>query len=92
MAFNFLFKAPKARQFHYEPLFYNAEKEALEERIKRITGEINGHSAESYKSGFTRGTLRNYYKKRRRSDRYTTLRLLIIIIILVLLSYYLILR
>jgi hypothetical protein len=92
MAFNFLFKTPKARQFHYEPLFYDAEKEAREERIKKIMREVNATSTEGYKPGITRGTLRDYYKGKNRSDRYNTLRLLIIIIALVLLAYFLILR
>jgi hypothetical protein len=92
MAFNFLFRTPKPRQFHYEPLFYDAAKEAREERIKKIMQEVNVADAKGYKPGIMRGTLRDYHKSRRRSGRYNTLRLLIITIVLVLLAYYLILR
>ena len=92
MAFNFLFRTPKARQFHYDPIFYDAEKEAREERIKRITKEVNPAGAGDYKPGIARGTFRSYYKSKNRSERYNTLRLLIIIIALVALAYFLILR
>jgi hypothetical protein len=92
MAFNFLFKTPRPRQFHYEPLLYDARKEAREERIKKIMREVNATNTGEYKPGITRGTFRDYYKKRHRSDRYNTLRLLIIIAILVLLAYWLIMR
>ncbi len=92
MAFNFLFRTPKARQFHYDPLFYDARKEAREERIKKIMREVNATGPGDYKPGITRGTLRDYYKTRCRSDRYHTLRLLVIIAILVLLAYFLIMR
>ncbi|MBN2273530.1 MAG: hypothetical protein JXR41_05895 [Bacteroidales bacterium] len=92
MAFNFLFKTPKPRQFHYEPLFYDARKEAREERIKKIMREMKISEGEAYKPGITRGSFRDYYKGRKRSDRFSTLRLLIIIIALVLLAYFLIMR
>ncbi len=92
MAFNFLFKTPKIRRFHYEPIFYDPEKEAHEERMKRIMKEVNASGSEEYKPGLTRGTFRDYYKNKRRSDRYHTLRLMIIVFILLLLAYFLIFR
>jgi hypothetical protein len=92
MAFNFLFKTPKARKFHYDPLFYDPREEARQERIKKIMREVNAPAGEEYKPGISRGTLRDYYKHRHRSDRYRTLRLMVIVVILILLAYYLILR
>ncbi len=92
MAFNFLFKTPKPRRFHYDPIFYDPEKEAREERIKRIMKEVNATGNGEYKPGLTRGTFREYYKRTHKSDRYRTLRLMIIVFILLMLAYFLIFR
>lgn len=37
--FNF-FKTPKVRQYHHEYIYYDPEKEAREERLKRVREEL----------------------------------------------------
>ena len=49
MAFFSLFKTPRHRSFNYKPLYYNEQKEELEERLRaaekqKRTGEKYDHS------------------------------------------------
>ena len=50
----FFFKRPKPRQFDYKPLYYDAEKEAAEERKKARLGLQSGDPRERLRSEIRR--------------------------------------
>ncbi len=83
------FRTYKHKQFNYIPLYYNQQKEELEERIKRIESELQGKSTGTYKPGIARGSFKKFHSTRRRSSRDSTFRLVIIVMILIALAYYL---
>lgn len=41
------FKIPKHRVFNYKPVYYDAEKEELKERVRKIEDEINQQNSNS---------------------------------------------
>ncbi len=85
----------KPRQFNYDPRYYDAEKEAREERKRLILGE-DYESAEDQAEEYTPGKyLRRARLNRMKSEapspnkgRTITLRLVIFIALLMLAGYY----
>jgi hypothetical protein len=88
MKFSGLGKVPKHRKFDYVPRFYDAEKEELEERLKRYGDDSKNSTLmkERITDGFRQGYLGddNYRKSLAKKSN---LRLLYIIVILVLITY-----
>ena len=83
------FKQDRPRGFNFIPRYYNPDKEAHEERVRRIRREL-GMSEEGgkYVPGIQRGMMANYFKqKERKVQRYTTIRLIVILLILFLIAY-----
>jgi hypothetical protein len=83
------FRTYQHKQFTYTPLYYNRQKEELEERIKRIENELQGETSKEYKPGIIKGSFKHLHSMRKRNNRASTLRLIIIVIILLTLVYYL---
>ena len=83
------FKIPKHRQFNYQPIYYDEQKEQLEERIKNIEQEYGIKNGEEYTRLMTKGSFSNYYDRKRKVQRYSTTRLIIIILFLLFVAYYL---
>lgn len=83
------FRTYKHKQFNYMPLYYNQQKEELEERIRRIESEIQGKPTGEYKPGIIKGSFKHLHSLRKKSDRFSSLRLILIVIILLALVYYL---
>jgi len=83
------FKQDKPRGFNFIPRHWDPDKEAREERIRRIKRELGiKDEGENYVPGIRKGTMTNYFKqKERRVQRYTTIRLIVIILILFIISY-----
>jgi hypothetical protein len=78
-------------------MYYDAEKEAFNEKIKRIKAKYdiennNGSEPkEGYVPGIRRGSMRNYFKTHAaKSKKRSNLRLLIVLMVLLLIAYYLI--
>lgn len=86
------FKLPEVKKFHYQPLYYNAEKERKEERIRRISSELGLNKDEVFVSNIQRGSFRSSLKKIRKVNRTSNIRLIVIIIILILISYFILFR
>ncbi len=92
------FKLPKIKQFDFKPRYYDARKEALDQRIAHIKAEMgisddhpdgNKYFRGDYKSHI-RGQMRGYFKQTRRQKRTSNFRLLIILLILLALAWYII--
>ncbi len=86
--FNF-FKLSKNRQFTYNPLFYDKQKEEFEQRVRSIEQEMGIHKDAEFKSSLKRGAMRSYLQTSRKKDKYSSLRLILILVILLALAYYL---
>ena len=71
------------------PLYYNQQREEIEERIRRIEGEIQGELTGKYKPGIIRGSFRHLHSMRKNSNRVSSFRLILIITILLALAYFL---
>lgn len=84
------FRTYKNKQFNYMPLYYNQQKEEIEERVRRIESELQGKSTGTYKPGIIRGSFRHMRSMRKRSSRDSSFRLILIIMTLLALAYYLI--
>ncbi len=85
------FKSRKAKQFTFSARYYDADKEAFEQKYKQIEKEMEQDTAEKYSSGY-RPDFKSQWKDRNRRVKYNTgsgLRLLIILCVLVGICYYL---
>jgi hypothetical protein len=93
MALPSFFRTYKNRQFDYKPIYYNPEKEELQERIRNIELEMGiKHDNEkgAYKPRIDRGSIRGFLNSKRKvKNRQSNWRLLIIMVFLLLLAYYL---
>ena len=83
------FKQYRPRGFNFVPRYYDPDKEAREERERRIKHELGIlDEGEEYVPRIQRGSMRNYFKQKdRKVQRYTTIRLIVIVLILILVSY-----
>jgi hypothetical protein len=89
MALPSLFKIPRHRQFSYSPLYYNPQREKLQERIKNIEAEmgVKREDAEKYVPRIEKGQMRGYFHKIKRQKKQSNIRLLIILFVLFFLAY-----
>jgi hypothetical protein len=71
------------------PLYYNQQKEELEERIRRIENELEGKPKGEYKPSIIKGSFKHLHSMRKKSNRVSSFRLVVIILILLALVYYL---
>ncbi len=90
MALPRFFKLGKAKQFTYKPLYYNQQKEELQERIKSIEAEFKGKNAANgeYVSRLRKGYLREQTRKNTKGRRVSNVRIVIILVLLLIAAYY----
>jgi len=82
------FSPAKPRRFHYTPLYYDPEKEALQQKIAMIEKELGLREGEAYVPKIRRGQMAPYFRRKsQRREKASNLRLLVILAILFLLSY-----
>ncbi len=86
------FKLPKHKQFNYQPLYYDPDKEAREARKKRIARELGVDPEKEYTPNIARGSMREYFKREKEVRVRSNIRLLFIIIILFFITYLLLFR
>lgn len=86
-----LFKQPEYRRFNLKPRYWDPEKEAREEREKRIKAELDLLDDENY-TPHIRGEFRKEYDKRKstRSNIASsrTIRMFMILILLFIAAFY----
>lgn len=87
-------KLPGHRQFEYTPRHWDPEKEAREERIRRIKAELNIDQGEAPKQGtLRRGSFRDKRMKTKvKAERRSTIRLIVILAVLFLITYLILFR
>lgn len=92
MAVPSFFKTPKHRQFNYRPIYYNQQKEELQERIRQIEQEmgVNKPEGSNYVPGIKKGQMKGHFRDTRRVKRQSNVRLLVILLALFALAYYLV--
>lgn len=86
------FKTGKPKSFNYKPLYYNKEKEEMEERLRLLNREVGPNEVNEEK---LRSRIRNSWGKREvktKSKSLTSKALYIYIIIVLVLLYYIFLR
>ncbi|MGC9341576.1 MAG: hypothetical protein ACP5E3_02660 [Bacteroidales bacterium] len=84
------FKIPRHRQFNYQPLYYDPEKEEREKRNRELKREMGlGEEGKEYKPTIRRGSMKTYFKANKRAERNSNLRLVLIIVFLLFLAYFL---
>lgn len=87
------FKIPRHRQFNYNPVYYDPEKEEREERRREIKREMGIKDEESeYHPTIKRGSMKAYFKGNKRAERNSNLRLVLIIVFLLFVAYLLLYR
>jgi len=91
MAIFSFFRSQNPRRFNYVPMYYDAEKEAIEKKINRIKAKYQHPEAsgDKYVPGITRGVMRSYFKSPKSQNKRSNMRLAVILLALLLLSYYL---
>ena len=88
MALKF-FRTYRHKQFNYTPLYFNQQKEELQERIRRIEREEKGISDEkNYTPGIIKGSFQHLRSLRSKSERNSSVRVIIRAVILLALVYY----
>lgn len=82
------FKLKSARQFDYIPMYYDADKERMEERKERIAKELAAEplskEALTMRMKFDRNHARRQSAKR---ERWSSIRLILILMVLVFVCY-----
>ena len=88
------FKVKEPNRFNYTPLYWDPEKEAREDRVRRIRAELGQEVSFSKRSStITRGSFRQYSAaKNRKAGRESNLRLFVIAAALMLIAYILFYR
>jgi hypothetical protein len=83
-------KLPRHKKFEYKPLYFDARKEALEERIKKIKREMeedkNVDPKDRIKREIEKKWQRNNYKQQ---INFSNIRIFVIFCVLVGIMYYL---
>ncbi len=94
MAMIRLFKLPRHKEFNYQPLYYNPEKEEKEARARQLEKEIGIRREEpaGYTPSIRRGSMRNYFHKTQKARKQSNIRLVIIILILLFVAYLILFR
>ncbi len=92
MALPSFFRINKHKEFNYNPIFYDKEKDEFEERVRRIEQEMGIKKDIEFRSSIKRGAMREYIQRSRKQDRYSSLRLVIIFIFLLALAYLILFR
>lgn len=82
------FKLPKYNEFNYIPRYYDPEKEARQERLKKLKQE-KGEFDDSEYTPLIKGQMRRFHRSAKREKKVSNLRLLVILILLFLAFYYL---
>lgn len=90
MAIPSFFKQNRPREFNFVTRYYDADKEAHEERVRRIKREMGiKDEGDNYKPSITKGSMSSNFKQRdSKVQRNTTIRLIVIVLILLLISYF----
>ena len=84
------FPSFKHRVFEYKPIYYNPQKEELEERIRKAEEELGvAGEKKHFRPSITRGSMRGYIKEAKKAGQRSNLRLLIILFLLIALAIYL---
>jgi len=82
-------KLPGHKQFNYTPLYWDAEKEARDERIRQIKQEMGiDVPSDLNRSTIKRGSFRQTRQKVRvKANRASNIRLFVILVVLFFLAY-----
>jgi hypothetical protein len=89
MAIPSLFRQMKPKEFRYTPRYYDPEKEAREERVKRIKAEM-GMAEDGTRKEQGSGSLAfdsPFRRSQQRTKRNSGIRLIVILLVLFLLVY-----
>lgn len=84
-----LFRVPKHQQFKYKPMYYDPQKEELQERLNTLR-ELKKNDVDGAKARITSGIRGGYMQDqeyRRNQVRRSNLKLVMIVIMLVVLGY-----
>ena len=80
------FKRYKHKKFTYTPLYYNEQKEDLQDRIRRIEREENG-TRDNYSPGNIKGSFQHIRSLRSKSQKSSSIKVIIIAAILLAIVY-----
>lgn len=85
---------PKHKQFNYQPLYFDPEKEEKQERRRRIEYEmgIKREKTSGYQTTITRGSMRSYFHKNEKARKQSNIRLVLIILFLFIVAYFILFR
>lgn len=84
--FSTFFKPQQYKRFHYEPLYYNPEKEEREKRNRRIRQELNLETGGEYVSNI-KGAFRQHHEANAKVRHRANIRVVIIFAALLFLAY-----
>ena len=82
-----LFKLPKHKQFDYQPVYYDPEREKREERKKRIARESGSEENKEPRNRLVRGSMKEYFRRDRKAQRASNYRLILIAAVLFFIAY-----
>lgn len=84
---NFL-KTPKIREYHHEYIYYNPDKEAREERIKRVQRKKEAEkNNELYSSTLKQGVFTSQLKSNKIKSESKNLRIIMTLIVIAVIIY-----
>jgi hypothetical protein len=86
------FKSKKPDQFYFEPRYYNARKEKMQERYDRIAREVSSEKSSKTDTEVFRSNLRESWAANRSQKTGFNYRILFYIVFLTGLAYYFLFR
>ncbi|MBN1598608.1 MAG: hypothetical protein JW894_09965 [Bacteroidales bacterium] len=89
MALPSFFRTYKNKQFNYIPIFYDKQKEELQERIRKIEKDMKVSTDNEYRPAIIKGSFRRERQRKVKESRSSIIRFVIILLILFVIVYYL---
>ena len=87
------FRTSEPKKFNYSPMYYDEQKEDLEQRTQQIKQDMGVEQGDTYAPKIRKGQMGNFYRRKRKQiERRSNMRIFILILFLALAAWLLFFR
>ena len=87
------FRTSEPKRFNYSPMYYDEQKEDLEQRTQQIKQDMGVEQGDTYVPKIRKGQMGNYYRRKRKQiERRSNMRIFILILFLAIAAWLLFFR
>ena len=87
------FRTSEPKRFNYSPMYYDEQKEDLEQRTQQIKQDMGVEQGDTYVPKIRKGQMDNYYRRKRKQiERRSNVRIFILILFLAIAAWLLFFR